>query len=230
MKKIVVILIGLFCLSSVYAQWSVAPEAGMTAVNKVDLEEWRATYKVGAAIEYDFSSLFSVKSGLYYQERGYSFSSGHTSWSEESNTSQSFFYDANINSGYLQLPIAAKFNWGVGKDMRFTIAGGPYLAYRIKTNNTLTATVGSDHGSSDYNGYSNEGGYGYGTGYYSLLIPRPGSGYKFDWGTTVAVGMEVKNWVMNVGYDASFSKQADWDDIDINYHTISLTLGYKFRI
>lgn len=55
------------------AQWSVAPEVGLSAFNHNGIGDgWRPAIKIGAAVECKLKSNFSVESGLYYTQRGYS--------------------------------------------------------------------------------------------------------------------------------------------------------------
>lgn len=66
---------------------------------------------------------------------------------------------------------------------------------------------------------------------------------SFDWGVTASFGVEVDNWVMNVGYELSLGDEGDnyslkWVNggsyevrsIGANYNTLSLTVGYKFKL
>ena len=66
---------------------------------------------------------------------------------------------------------------------------------------------------------------------------------SFDWGLTTSFGIEVNNWVMNLGYDLSLGDEGgnykiDGDNFSLyevrsvgaNYNTMSLTVGYKFKL
>ena len=73
MKKMifgVMLTMMLMCVTSVSAQWSVTPEAGMN-VTKYKNASAAIGFKAGAAVSYTFGSgLFSLQSGLYYVQRG----------------------------------------------------------------------------------------------------------------------------------------------------------------
>lgn len=224
MKKIVVILIGWFCLNSAYAQWSVTSEVGMAGVKSTKSDGWSTRIKAGVGLEYDFSKRFALKSGLYYANRGYSHSSILPIYSDEENKAVPAFTNIKPNYGYLQLPIMAKLGWQVADEVRFNIAVGPYLAYRLHAGGKYD--IYSNYYSQEQ---SNEYSYG-GYGYYSQSIPGINSGYKFDWGASLAVGMEVKNWIMSIGYDLDLGKKFSGDKIETKYRTISLAFGYKFRL
>lgn len=70
LKKIVLSIVCLIGGITAHAQWSVSPELGLSAYRR-QFYEWRPGVKVGAAVEYQFKSLFSLESGLYYTQRGF---------------------------------------------------------------------------------------------------------------------------------------------------------------
>lgn len=66
---------------------------------------------------------------------------------------------------------------------------------------------------------------------------------SFDWGLTTSFGIEVDNWIINVGYELSLGDEGDsymvrgdnfsfMDDrgVGSNYNTLSLSVGYKFKL
>ncbi len=241
MKKIIMVLIALCCLSTVHAQWSVTPEAGLSALKRVNFDGWSARFRVGASVEYDFNERFALKSGLYYANRGYTISGVWSSFPmNERELSPAIFHN-ELTLGYLQLPVMAKFAWNLTDDVRFTIAAGPYLGYQMYSGGSLS--VYSVFASYDNNGYGGYGGYGAygGYGYYGYdygydlgVVPysliHGGMRHKFDWGANLAVGLEVKNWVMNLTYEMALGKEFEYDDVETKYRTFHLTVGYKFRL
>lgn len=57
---------------SVQAQWSVVPEAGMTVMKAGPMVDWKPSWKIGVGVEHQLKPEFlSLKSGLYYTQRGY---------------------------------------------------------------------------------------------------------------------------------------------------------------
>jgi len=249
MKRSVLFILLLMSAVSLKAQWSVTPEAGMTAVNRAEsfMDSWRPGWKIGVGVEYDLNERFSLKSGVYYTQRGYfyhylgpyyyyDYSSGY---SEPDYTCQ----NGKINQHFLQIPVMAKYSWNLMEDVKLNIAVGPYVAFRIGDSWSYGAfSIGEYGGYGDGGGYGNYRpayddrypswlytGYGY-SGYYNNSGYNSGGDHSFDWGLSASVGIEVKNWVANLGYDLSLSKEACWDDIGANYHTISLSVGYKFQL
>ena len=81
MKKFVLFVMLMMGVVSVSAQrWSLTPEMGMMAVKRggnVYINEqkptWNTRWKVGVGVEFAVRpDRFSLKSGLYYTQRGYS--------------------------------------------------------------------------------------------------------------------------------------------------------------
>lgn len=81
MKKFVLFVMLMMSVASVSAQrWSLTPEIGMTAVKRggnfyVNEQKpaWNARWKMGVGVEFAVKpDRFSLKSGLYYTQRGYS--------------------------------------------------------------------------------------------------------------------------------------------------------------
>lgn len=116
---------------------------------------------------------------------------------------------------YLQLPVLARFNWKIGKDVKLHVAAGPYLAYGISGKMKYTKREISDKGY-----LTNVDSWGAFSG--SSFSKR------FDWGVTFNAGMEVKRVTFDVSYDMGLDKEYENDDIGLKYHTVSFTVGYRF--
>lgn len=221
MKKIVLLLVAMMSVLTAQAQWSVSPEAGITAVNMNwnRNDQWDAGWKLGVGIEYQFTHRFSLKSGVHYTQRG---GTWPPMFGYDTNGD---FYTGTVKGKrhFLQVPLMAQWGWSLGKDVRMNMAVGGYVAY-------------DTHHSSSFTYYSNFNGYGdYGYVYSYGYSERSASNFfrglnSFDWGASFAVGLEMKNLYFNLGYDASLGKENKYDDIGVNYHTLSLTVGYKFRL
>lgn len=223
MKRVVMILVGMMSVFAIQAQLSVSPEMGMTAVqrNSSVKDSWKAGVKVGMGVEYQFSPLFSLKSGVHYTQRGYDLPLAP--WHDEKG-------ELHISTGdnmrhFLQVPLMVQLGWDLKKDVRFTVGAGAYAAYCL-------------HHSYNYGDYSGFNGLGYGYGYGGY-----GSGYlggfdpfggvrSFDWGTSIEAGLEVNNWLIKAGYDLSLGKEYSKGEeySQAKYHSLSLTIGYKFRL
>ncbi|RHJ92984.1 porin family protein [Parabacteroides bouchesdurhonensis] len=229
MKRVVLFVMLMMCAVSVSAQqWSLTPEVGMTAIKRggnsfVDFGGdygWSPRFKGGVGVEYAFKpGWFALKSGLYYTQRGYSEDFFNTPTVGDPNEPDAEVLSLKIKRHFLQLPVLADFSFRLSDDVRLHLAAGPYIAVSL-----------SDRMSAYYTGYKSygEGGYGsWGSGGNEVNA----DGYNaFDWGFSLQAGIEAKQWVMNFGYDASLGKEFDGDQIDLKYHTLSLSVGYKFKL
>lgn len=116
----------LFFIMNVFvanAQWSVAPEVGLSAFNHNNIGDgWRPAVKIGAAIEYAFKPNYSIESGLYYTQRGYSMA-GKISIPDDWNFNEA----PSLVRHLFQLPIRARSSCKVADDTRFFVGAGPYV-------------------------------------------------------------------------------------------------------
>lgn len=123
MKRILFFCFFFVNIFAVNAQLSVGPELGLSAFNHNGIGDgWRPAVKVGAAIEYAFKPTFSIESGLYYTQRGYSMA-GKISIPDDWNFSES----PSLVRHLLQMPLHARFSWSIANDTRFFIGVGPYV-------------------------------------------------------------------------------------------------------
>lgn len=131
------------------------------------------------------------------------------------------YYRSEEHRGYIQLPVLARFNWKVGKDIRFHLAFGPYFAYGITGKRTYGESNYSVKGQLPYDRVVE-------------LNPFHTKEYmgppRFDWGLSLQTGVGVKRVALKLGYDLGMRKeyQSYSTGIGINYHTASFTIGYTF--
>ena len=215
------------------SRWSLTPEAGMTAVQRVGYGTWKPGLKVGASIGYQFKpEWIGLKAGLFYTNRGYSID-GLYSQRQSEESIEVNVENGSIKQHFLPLPVMADFSWKV-KNVRMHLGVGMYAGIAIS------------------NAWS-WGSWGY-------TIPNPeakmngaGDNYNtnnpfrdmnsFDWGLTTSFGIEVQNWVINVGYELSLGDEGPDYKVDYgygsgyncrsvgsNYNTLSLSVGYKFKL
>lgn len=228
MKKIVMLVLLMMCSWMANAQWSLTPEAGMTAYKRNGfMTDWKPGWKVGVGTEYRFSSeWFSLKSGLYYTQRGYS---NESSFPGPEGTNSIINYSWKETNNYFQLPVMANFSWALAEDVRLNLAVGPYVGWNMGGRSSTSMSMSGRYG----NGYGGGYGYGYGGAYgysYGYEPLYENELRAFDWGASVQLGLEVKQWVINVGYEASLGKDNGRNTEKLNYHTISMSMGYKFKL
>ena len=123
MKRVVVFAMVLMLgVVSVQAQWSVVPEAGMTVMKAGPMVDWKPSWKIGVGVEYQLKPEFlSLKSGLYYTQRGYSndqfpgYGYGHYWWTVPGPTydpyGYAYDYSNKVTRNFLQLPIMANLSF-----------------------------------------------------------------------------------------------------------------------
>ena len=95
---------------------------------------WNARWKIGVGVESVVKpDRFSLKSGLYYAQRGYSRQS--TSFGNiyptiddqsESTFSKSYY---KTRRHFLQVPLMANLSFRLADNVRLNLAAGPYIAY-----------------------------------------------------------------------------------------------------
>ncbi|MDR3262033.1 MAG: PorT family protein [Tannerella sp.] len=222
MKKIAVIVLLWMAMSTgaLHAQWSITPEAGLTAEKEETNDSWRSRLKIGAGVEYLFGNLFSLGTGIYYAERDYVHASSYYPIQIEGGTLYTVS-EVRSNRHYLQIPALAKFSWRVADDVRLNVGAGPYAGI------SLGGGWSRSDGSMYYPGYGYDtssetsgdmnNGYGWYDYDYDINNKAP------DWGLSTVVGLEVKNWVINLREEVSLTKTD-------SYQTISLSAGYKFKL
>lgn len=160
---------------------------------------------------------YSGSEGGYYGNYirdGY-FSSIGSSFPQDMRVDGITLSESSIRRDYLQLPILGRFNWEVCKDVKLHIAAGPYLAYGISgKSKSKTVELSED-------GYSSTSGSWEAFGKY-------GRRRRFDWGLMFNAGIEVKRFTLNASYDLGLGKEHSYDDINLEYQTVSFTVGYRF--
>lgn len=133
------------------------------------------------------------------------------------------YYESHSRRYYLQLPIMARYDWKIGDKARFHLALGPYIAYGLGGN-----AYSEVHG---FELKKNEGRYEIVRDYQeseSNRNPFHQGVRRFDWGISAEAGFDIGRWSIGLDYDLGLGKQYRSDGIDAKYHTISLTVGYRF--
>lgn len=250
MRKLILMMLSVWMIggmASAQSRWSLTPEAGMTAVQRVGYGTWKPGLKVGASIGYQFKpEWIGLKAGLFYTNRGYSMGDYPVTSQYLDGTTTFELIGGSITQHFLQLPVMADFSWKVGDKVRMHLGVGMYagvsLSNHWKWGSSMTTVSKPDPGVEQR--------------MISYPYPYPGGNYEmaydtnpfggqssFDWGLTTSFGIEVDNWIINVGYELSLGDEGDsymvrgdnfsfMDDRSVgsNYNTLSLSVGYKFKL
>ena len=224
---LIVAFAGLFV--SAKAQVSVTPEVGISANARSNImHKWKPAFRVGAAVEFPVSGTFSFLTGLYYVRREFSditpaYHNASALWMEH----------VTVKRHLLQVPLMAKFTWRVGEKASMFWAGGAYIGGYVGTSATqerLLAWQNTENGDM-YEVVA-------GTGQTSNSDQTNDEAFKerytydrnFDWGVSSSLGIEVNRVVVKAHYDLSLGKEAQIGSVSPNYHTLSLSVGYKFNL
>lgn len=253
MKKLILVMVCVLSgmVMNAQSRWGITPEAGFAAVNRVGMgTSWRPGVKVGVGVSYQFQpGWIGLKSGLYYANRGYSLGTYPRTTETDSHVMKEMM-TGGITQHFLQLPVMADFSWKVSEDVRMHLAVGMYAGVSVKNSadwgssmsigytkkpesEALCTYVGSPSQGYGFSGYDEQG-----------IADSPFQDVNsFDWGLTTSFGIEVHNWVMNLGYDLSLGDEGgdykikadnisryEVRSIGANFNTMSLTVGYKFKL
>ncbi|MCD7977254.1 MAG: PorT family protein [Tannerellaceae bacterium] len=250
MKKFVVFALMLMSGVVAKAQWTFTPEAGLNVTKYEDSETAKFGPRVGVAVEYQLpqSDLFSIRTGLYFLQRGrndeyygyygnyYSSGYGNVYYGNgfygegEPNQTRYYPYSSETKKNYLQLPVMANFSWNICDKVRITAGVGPYIAYGVGGKSSTTMYVHIPEGNDSYftsvqNPFSKrEFRSTDGT-----IYTRSGD-KRFDWGVTAMAGIEINRISVNVGYDMGLAKQYPGYAYQVSpqYHALSFSVGYSF--
>lgn len=169
---LIVCLIGV--MVSAQAQWSVSPELGISAFRGRSYD-WRPGIKAGAAVEYQFKSNFSLESGLYYTQRGYSYLSVSEDFTDNP-YEDGFVSKPSLVRHMFQIPVHARFSWKVADDVRLFVGAGPYLGLYF---------------ANDWK--------------HTYIHRNDSYGDTAELGLSVMAGIEVKRFFIRLGYEHSFT-------------------------
>lgn len=164
------------------------------------------------SIDKDGSYTMSYPAGGYYA--GYAENS-HVNSGQPIDWQEVTFVHKNASRyGFVQLPILARYTWTVKPNIRIHVALGPYIAIGVNGKKSLHAKIIDLKKSSEsiYENKSNPFDYG----------------NRFDWGVAAETGVEINRFSAKFSYDMGLSDDYGRNNIGIEYHTASFTIGYSF--
>lgn len=122
---IVAMLIPAFAAS---AQFHTSIRVGATATT-FGQQEIKLGMRAGAGVEYQFSSLWGVRSGLFYTMKGATTSKDVLCYNPQKTTKLS----------YLDIPFEAQISFGLSQKTRLAVHAGPYIAYLLHSSKPESA-------------------------------------------------------------------------------------------
>ena len=112
MKKLVLtMLFGLIALAG-YSQvrWDVQLGMNFSNMTKADDAKMLPGFKVGLGMDYAFTDVWSLKSGLMFESKGYKLD------------------EEKARPIYMQIPVMAAWKANITDDIKFVVNAGPYFA------------------------------------------------------------------------------------------------------
>lgn len=223
MGKKNLLLVVWLCMSSwvAQAQWRVTPEAGLSVVRRPPYgADWRPGVKMGTSVEYSFGRTFSLVGGLHYAQRGHEADYGKF----QNESGATWVEHFSVTRHFGQLSLMAQFSHWFNPNVRIFGAIGPYVAYSLKDRYHRDPIIFSWGDDSTWDSSTLVGTDQFGDSSESVY-----QGHRsFDWGMTALVGVEAYRWTTKLQYDLSLGKESRWDQVRANYHTLSLSVGYRF--
>lgn len=139
-------------------------------------------------------------------------------------------YGSTLKRHFLQVPVMVDFSFPLADEVRLHVAAGPYIAVSVADHWDGYTGYLCENAVPNSAGTAGSGGYGS----YNAAPTRgfdPTRGLRaFDWGVSGVLGLEVKQWMFNFAYDLSLGKEYKHGSVGVNYHTVSLSVGYKFKL
>lgn len=228
MKKILASFVLMGTINAVQAQVSITPEIGIgTNIRSNLIHKWNPSIKIGGGVDFSLSKHFGIESGVYYNLKSYS-----NTTPSFSNKSAIWHEDISVKRHQLQLPIIGKFSYKLNKDLSLFCGAGMYIGGYISSHTSRDRKFAwQDIQNGDI--YEMLTGKGYtdnGISNDQLFNEQYSNDYGFDWGASGNIGIEMKQLRVKLSYDLSLSKENTFDKISPNYHTLTLSVGYKFNL
>lgn len=117
LQKIFFIAAMLLSAFTTSAQFHTSIRAGATATTFGE-QEIKLGIRAGASVEYQFSSLWGVRSGIFYTMKGATTSKDVLCYNPQKTTKLS----------YLDIPFEAQISFSLSQKNRLAVHAGPYIA------------------------------------------------------------------------------------------------------
>jgi len=140
-KKVLLIVLGLGLTYSISAQKKGDVEFGFnigynnsSVSDSRDSSDSGSGLNLGGSVDYYFSSAWSIKGKLIYDQKGWD-----NGFIEDSD---GFAYTTDFNLNYLTIPVMA--NWHFGNKRNWFLEFGPYMGFLLNANETKFGTDVTD--------------------------------------------------------------------------------------
>ena len=208
-------------------RWDAKVGMSMSNLTKIDPNGMKVGYTFGVGMDYAFTDMWSLQSGLMFSSKGYKATEedGEYKWTGKANTH------------YLEIPILAAYKMNITDNMKFVVNAGPYLAVGLggcyTDKEEYQGEEDKDH-TKIFKKYDMPDGQG---GTTSEAICK-----RFDMGLQYGVGLEISDhYLVNITGQYGFINPYKQDvykvdaDGDPTNETISpknlsfyISVGYRF--
>jgi len=161
-------------------------------------------FQVGPVVEFGFSDLISLETGLLLSTKGYKYK-----WSDDGTEAK-----GSINIIYLNIPVNARVGFDVG-GMRIYGAAGPYVSYALygSYKRELTDSGYTDSHSGDVEIGNDE---------------EESDMKPLDYGLSIGAGAVFGAFEVGLNYDYGLADLGFSEDFKRSNRCFSITAAYKF--
>lgn len=175
--------------------------------------EYRPGFHIGPAVAVKLNDHFDlIPSLLFSLKREYSESTIYIPRFDNTNTSYRYDFKSSINAYYLDLPITLKFNFKLGEQKLYALAG-PYVNLLLFDDTTTELFVDSEARE-----FENQ---------FEAKFSN-----RIDYGIQVGLGAQLKSYLIQATYDYGFYRTMKYEDTQfkesVRNAVARITLGYKF--
>ncbi len=181
-----------------------------------DDTDWKAGFVVGAAVEFPFTDILSLETGLFLASKGYKASDEYTdTWGGMTFEGE---MEETLSLLYLDIPITARLTHNLGNGLSLYGLLGPYVGigltgtYEYEYTETFNGETETDSDEEDIE---------WGSGDDDDLK-------RIDFGLTIGGGVEINNLLIGLSYNMGLADISPHDIVEIKNKTISFTIGYRF--
>lgn len=206
MKKGLILVLFALVSTVSFAQISWSGKVGMNMSNFTgDAEtDMRVGFNLGVGMEYSFTDLWSLQTGLMFSQKGAKFDAGEGE-------------SVKYNPLYLEIPVMAGARFAVTDNQSVLVKAGPYFGIGI------AGKVKSEY-SEEGESFSEKGDF-FGDGEDQF------GGKRFDCGLGIGVAYEINKFFVSLDGQFGFTPVVDYDMEGVSNPknmNFSIGVGYKF--
>jgi hypothetical protein len=225
MKKVILIVIGLFAVSTIVSAQGLKKDifgvrAGLNLANvsmysegligKIELDtDSKTNFHVGFSYQHLLipATPLYLETGLYFTQKGFKYFLDFSKYMVVDPNIELYYVKANSNSMYFQVPLLLNYHFAVAKNITIQPFAGLYLAYGIggktKTDNGEKKISEKSFGDDGYE--------------------------RFDLGIRAGIGATFGKIYMSIGYEPGLINiSADTGEGRMKNENWAFTIGYNF--